>query len=677
MATPGTHTLNHSLFLFQLLAVIGLGIGVIALFRRLHLPTLLGYLAVGFSIQVIGTEVFHDFNQLQYLAKYGVAFLLFTIGLEFSLEKLLTMRKAVFLFGSLQVFICAFIFWLTLFYFVGSLSAFILAFAFAFSSTALISKHLSESNQLQTHAGYASIAVLIFQDMLVVPLIIITTTIGQHGGFNGLSSFSYLGGELLRGLLTFCIIMIAAKFIFNPLLHEVAKARSREVFLLAVLFIALSATTFSEVMGMSMELGAFLAGVMLGGSQYHHQVEIEIRPFRDILLGLFFIGIGSMIDLNLLPRTIWWMLLCGFSIVFIKAVIIGLISRKTLKDKRQDALRISLLLCQGSEFGFVLVAIAGDFNIVHSFIGQVAIGSIILSMIFSLLFMRLERPLLNLLKRWWGTPEEEQPHGNSLSQMASFRQVKPDVLIVGFGRVGQQLAKILTPKGILYTAIDLDPLRVKKAQLAGDMVLYGDATDSSILTKAKFEQAKLVLLTCSEIYILKKIIQQIQQLDPKKPILARSLSNLEAEDLRQLGVKEVIVEPLEASITLGAHTLISLGVDVKEVTSWCESIRKDHYHMLSGYFAGGPDNTEALTEALENQFVLKIGEHSGLQNKTLYQLCKQFSGLHIHSLKRNDLLCTDPDLEATLEPGDVIVYSASKEVTEALTLMASQTQILL
>lgn len=655
-------TLNLQSLLIQLLVVLGLGIGVIAFFRRLKLPTIWGYLAVGFTLQLLGTEMFYAFNQLQFLAHYGVVFLLFTIGLEFSIERLIAMRKIVFVIGGLQVFITTLVFWpLLLLCKIPTTMSLMLAAAFALSSTALISKYLSEVGQLQTTVGYTSIAILIFQDIMVVPLIIFTKALGSDAGTH--FELWHLLIELLKGLLTFLIIVLSSKYLFSTLLHEVAKARSREVFLLSVLFIVMCAATVSEAMGMSMELGAFLAGAMLGSSPYHHQVETEIRPFRDVLLGLFFVGVGALINPHLLGETISAMLLAALIILGLKAVILTLICRYLNQNNWATAIKIGLLLAQASEFGFVLIAAASHYELISSPVDQIALGAIIISMVLS--------TLLNQADNLW------LPWLNRLTQIALPTPNIPqdeqhEVLIVGYGRVGQQLAKMISPQGYRFIALDLDPTRIQQAQLAGLPVMYGDATDEHILHKACIAQVKLIVITCADSHMAKKITQHVRSARPDAPILVRTKDEQMNDALRHAGATEIISESLEASITLGAHTLITLGEKHTSVSAWCQAIRTNQYRMLSGYIPGDADNlneSESLTRGPQQQ-ALKIHANSLLSGKTIQELKQQFPGVTVTGFRRHGIFCEAPTANTALQAEDIITFHAERELHAALSLQA-------
>ncbi len=443
-------------------------ITVVAGCRRLKFPPIIGYMVVGLLISVIGRHSFQHFSDLNVLAKYGVIFLLFSIGLEFSFAHLVKMRKIVFGLGGLQMLLCGSIALIACLEMgAPATTAFIIAVSIAMSSTAIVSKILTESGETSSNMGRLTMGMLIFQDLMVVPAIIITGFFAEHSGGNIITS---LGIELIKGIFTFVVLVVIGKKIFTPIFDEVARARSAELFTLTALFVVLGAAYFSNLMGMSYEFGAVLAGAMLGGTSYHHQVEADIRPFRDVLLGLFFIGIGTMINVNVFVESMGLIIVVALAVFISKLIIISNLVHWMKLANTKEATKIGLLLSQAGEFGFVLVALASHYNFLRDTDAQVLLAALILSMFLSMIALRFQdkllRPLLFLLF------QERKVAPDSLADLP----VKPGlILICGFSRVGQWVAKAITTEGHEYLALDLDPTIINQARLAGENVVYANA----------------------------------------------------------------------------------------------------------------------------------------------------------------------------------------------------------
>lgn len=638
-----------SLVLTQLLIIFLITIAVIALCRRIKFPPIIGYLIVGLLISVIGKNSFRHFEDLNVLAKYGVVFLLFSIGLEFSLPHLIAMRKTVFGLGSMQMLICAGVSYLIceLLGLPHSM-AFVIALSVAMSSTAIISTVLTETGEINSTVGRHSMSMLIFQDLMVVPAIIITGFFAQKLNGNLVNSLIF---DLIKGVFTFLILIVVGKKIFTPIFNEVARAKSSELFTLTTLFIALGAGYFSELMGMSREFGAFLAGAIIGGTPYHHQVESDIRPFRDVLLGLFFIGIGTMINFNLLIQNFGLIFAIGLAIVIGKLLTISLLVKWLKLAKNREAVRIGIYLSQAGEFGFVLVALASDYNFFNSMKSQIFIAALILSMILSMILLRFEKKLTPLLCFLLFRERPSKP-----DDLSEIEIKKGNIIIIGFSRVGQWVGRSLATQGHQYLAVDIDPTLVNQTRLAGENIIYADASDAKVLRSLRVEDASAVVITFHDPVITLKVLSQIRLQTKDIPVIVRTKDDNDIARLTDAGATQVISDALEASLMLSLHLLVSLGMDLKSAIEWSENLRRDRHSMLKGYFLGEQQEfSDEQAEQAYQQRAIVIEEGHAADGKTLHALHPAGYGVDILALRKNGIVAPYPAPQARVHAGDVLV----------------------
>lgn len=644
--------------LSQILLVLLLVIIVISICRRIHYPPLLGYIIVGLLISLVGQHSFDHFNNLSILAKYGIVFLLFSIGLEFSLPRLLSMRKTLFSLGSLQMLLCGGLAYMicALIFHLSSFTAFAISTSVAMSSTAIISKILDESGELSSNAGQLSMSMLIFQDLMVIPAIIITGFFAHDNN----QIISSLFVELIKGTVTFVLLIFIGKKILTPLFNEVARSRSRELFTLAALFAALSAAYFSELMGMDKEFGAFLAGAIIGGTPYHHQVESDIRPFRDILLGIFFIGIGTMINLHLFEQQFVLIILIAFAIFISKLIIINYLVYFLKLGHPREATKIGLLLAQAGEFGFVLIALATHYNFLANDLSQVLLAALILSMVISIIMLRYQHYTLTICTKIF-YPFLKQP----ILKHKLIPQKSNTVIICGFNRVGQSIAKALTDQGFHYLALDLDPILVNQAQLAGNDIIYADASDAHILKNIHIDHAKAIVLTFQDAKVALKVIQQIRLLNESIPIFVRTKSDDDIEALIAAGATEVIPDLLEASLMLSLHVLVKLGINLQKAIEWSESSRRNRYQLLQAYFQGESKNPldNASLYRIQQKAIM-IYEHFDANGKTIHQLRPDNFGIEIIALRKKGIIGHKPTQNTKIHVNDVLIVQGFIENIE-------------
>ena len=567
----------HGNALTLLLVMLGVAVFLSALFRRIGIPPTLAYLCVGLLVHPGEgqTETIH------FLAEFGVVFLLFSLGLEFSLAKLLALRHTVFVMGGLQVLLCGGVIYLAA-WLAGATTAqaAIVAGALALSSTAVVSRELTSLNELHHPHGQSAIGVLLFQDLAAVFLLILIPSLA--GNANGHPLLPSLGLTLLKGAVLFLALLALGKWVLPRLFDEVARAHSEELFVLTVLLTSLLAAALTRTFGLSMALGAFIAGMMLSETHYRHQVEADIRPFRDLLLGLFFVSVGMLIDIHVMISQWYWIL--GFSLALMvgKAGLIILLGRWRGLDLA-SSLRTGLYLAQGGEFGFALFALAGQQHLLSPSWQAVLIPTIVVSMAFTPWLIRWLSP--RLLERLNQRMQQNITQDTRALETAAER-IAGHVVICGFGRVGQTIARFLRQEAIPYLAVDVDPVRVHEASAAGEPVFFGDATRAPILHALAVERARLVVVSHAETERAAKIIRLLREQGLKTPILVRTRDDSQLAHLQALGASEVVPETLEASLMLVSHVLTLMQVPAERIFRVISKTRRDRYRTLHGYYHG-------------------------------------------------------------------------------------------
>lgn len=553
--------------LVQVLLLLGVAIAVVVTFQRLHVPTSLGYLLVGVILgpHTLGATV--SMPELEPLAEFGVVFLLFTIGLNFSLPQLQALRHQVFGLGTVQValttFVVAVITWAAGLQ-VGA--AFVVGAVFAQSSTTIIASILRERGEDNTQSGRLGLAMSVFQDVTAVPFLVIIPVLGTSVAASALAAA--LGWAMAKGVLAFTLVFLAGRWFLRPLFHLIAERRSLEIFTLAVLLVALLAAWGTRHLGLSLAFGGFLAGMMLGETEFRHQVESVVRPFRDVLLGLFFVGIGMRFDPAAIPPIWPYALLGALLIVVSKIVIVVTIVRRSGIDLHV-AWRTGLLLSVGGEFGLALVATALDARVIDAQLGQVAITAVLLAMIAGAVLIRFNGAIASRV-----SPES---HSDILMaselQESSHRQV----VIGGYGRVGHTIAVLLQSSGVPFVAFDTDPARVAQGRADGHAVYFGDISDPGLLAAIHAERASLMILTTDDPTAASRALTYMRRACPQVPVVARARDLEASSRLIQAGAVRAYPETIEASLRLGATALQILQVPTSSIDGVLQDVRDQGY----------------------------------------------------------------------------------------------------
>lgn len=643
----------------SILILLGVAVFVVAALRRLHLPAVLAYLATGLLVGPHGLGFIPDSTSTRSLADFGVVFLLFTLGLEFSLPRFIVMRKAVFVLGGAQVLFTtvgtALMAWM-----LGSAMpvAIVLGGAFAMSSTAIAVKQLTEQSEISLQHGRAAVAVLLFQDLAVIPFLILIPALTKGLG-------SAIAGDMAwafaKGTLAVVVILAAGRWLLRPLLHQIATARSAELFTLTALLVTLASAFGTAALGLSLALGGFLAGMMLAETEYRHQVEADIRPFRDVLLGLFFITVGMLLN----PRTVidhWALILAAVAgLFFFKTSLIAFLSLRLGYD-HNAALRTGLVLAQGGEFGFALLSLGLAEHIMGASLAEFGLAVIVLSMMLGPLCIRYNRLIAARI-----FPESSEEEHDLLQHDIGRHQVHLEnhVVIVGYGRVGQNVARLLEPEGFEFVALDLDPLRVRHAREAGDPVYYGDGTNRDVLVAAGIQRARVLVISYFKVATALKILEHVKKMRPDIPVLVRTRDDAELEKLQAAGATEIIPETLESSLMLASHLLHVLHVPMGHILRKIQEVRTHRYSLLRSVFRGQDavpiDPSHAFREQLHT--VTLTGGARGV-NRSLAELDLKSLGVVVTALRREGVVGRQPPGVTVLKEGDVVVLWGTPEKLE-------------
>lgn len=620
---------------------------IVWLFRKLKLPTILAYLAAGVLVGEFGLGLVKDNGNYEHLAELGIVFLLFTLGLEFSLPRLLAMKRLVFAVGSLQVAVSLLVFTLlALLFGLDFSSAFVVGGILALSSTAIVIRQLSETGAMKRKSGQLSVAILLFQDVAVVPLLIVIPMLAVQGDSSLLSTLAF---AMLKGISVVILLLFIGKWLLPKIFDVIAQVRTDELFVLTTLLVILLASAITQWFGLSMALGAFLAGMMLGESEYKYQLEADIRPYRDILLGLFFITVGMKLDIFLLLSSPIKLLLFMASFMLIKIFIIKALAVRAGQIEK-DAWASGIMLAQMGEFGFVLIALANQSNILPVNVSSMLLGAGVISMAVT--------PYMVENARSWGRflSQKNSDEHKELQTLISTEKLSDHVIICGFGRVGQTVSRFLKQDNIPFVAIDTDPLRTSKARDAGEHVLFGSSRQTELLKAANLDEAKLVVIAFGEDRQSIEVIKKVRSLSETVPILVRTRNDDQFEVIKRAGANEVVPESLEGSLMLVSQVLALTGVPFARIIRRVQKERKNHYNHLHGFFQGEDTDLSATgMNEVEIAHALTIQQKSYACGKSIASLKLKENKVDVVSIRRQDKEIIDPEDGMIIIEDDTLV----------------------
>jgi CPA2 family monovalent cation:H+ antiporter-2 len=650
----------HAQPLTQVLILLLASVVVVALARRQGLPPILGYLVVGLLLGPLAFGLLPNSAATQNLAGIGVVFLLFTLGLDFSWPRMVAMRREVFGLGAAQVVAVTLTATLLLHLLgVGWAAATVIGGAVSMSSTAIVLQQLTEQSELNRTHGRLSFAVLLFQDLAFVPFLALATALAYGGaGFTAAS----LARLVLTGLLALVLVLAIGRWVLRPLFYEIAHSRLRELFTLTVLLVVLSCAWITEQLGLSMALGAFLAGMMLAETEYRHQVESAVRPFRELLLGLFFISVGMLLDLQLLYRQFFLVTALLLLLLVGKWLLVSVVTR-LFEASNFKAVRTSIVLAGGGEFGVALLTIMVQHTeLAPARYTQPLLAAIVVSMVLSPLIIRYNRRIARLLMGEKGPPASAIEREDAAAGELATRE---HVVLCGFGRVGQNIARVLESQGFEYIAIDLDPARIRSARQAGDVVVFGDSADEELLAQVGLASASAVIITFANPAVSVGIVRAIRQLRADVPVLVRTQDDAGLAELTAAGVTEVVPETFEASLMLASQALMLLNVPVSRVVRMVGEIRANRYATLRGVFrhdgAVPLDDSHAFREELRS---IVLPPQAWSIGRRLDDIRGRGADVTFTAVRRQGITGRQPDAATELREGDIVVIYGTPEALE-------------
>ncbi|MDA8381644.1 MAG: monovalent cation:proton antiporter-2 (CPA2) family protein [Betaproteobacteria bacterium] len=636
------------------LALLGTAVLAVALFRLIKLPSPMGYLLAGMLIGPHALGWVPAGSQTHRLAEFGVVFLMFSIGLEFSLPRLLAMKTVVVGLGGAQVMtILLLVVAISPLLGVGVTAAIALGGAAAMSSTAIVAKVLAERLELQSPHGRQIIGVLLFQDLAVVPLLILLPVLAHRTPWPAAD----LGWAALKAGAALVLLLVLGQRLMRPWFQFIARQRSSEIFMLNILLVTLGLAYLTESAGLSLALGAFLAGMLISETEYRYQVEDDIKPFRDVLLGLFFVGIGMLLEPRMVLEHIGVVLLALVIFVFIK-VAAGAGLAVLFGNELPVAMRTGLGLAQGGEFGFVLLYQAGRLHVLAPGLLQLSLAVMLLSMLAAPFMVQNA----DLIVRWC-CGGEWLGRARELHEVAvrSFG-VEGHVIICGYGRSGQNLARLLEQEDIPFVALDLDPQRVREASAAGESVVYGDAARREVLIAAGLRRARALVVSYADVRSAMRILHHVQELRPDLAVVVRTLDDAELPALVSAGATEVVPEVMEGSLTLASHALMLLGVPLARVLSRVREVRSQRYGLFRGFYRGTTDATLEQSEAAQPRLqTVWLPEGAAAVGKTLSEIDLEAFMVEPIAIRRRHIRGFDPQPDTRLMVGDVLVLRGTRD----------------
>jgi CPA2 family monovalent cation:H+ antiporter-2 len=635
-----------------ILILLGAAVIAVVVCRQFRLPPILGYLMVGLAVGPHALAWVPDSADVRDLAEFGIVFLMFSIGLEFSLPQLKSMRRAVFGLGLAQVAITTAVAMLVLHFLgYGWQAGFALGGMLAMSSTAIVSKMLAERMELATPHGRDVMGILLFQDLAVVAFLIVIPSLGKTGG----EVASELGIAVLKAAAVLAVILFAGQAPMRAWFHLVARQKSSELFMLNLLLVTLGLAALTEVTGLSLALGAFLAGMLIAETEYRYQVDEDIKPFRDVLLGLFFVTVGMFLDPHVVASHWLYVLLLLVLGVLSKIVLVVILAR-LFRAPLGAALRTGFYLAQAGEFALVMLALTADSGLLGPPLTQAVLAAMVLSMLTAPIVIHFAEPVVRKL-----TANDWLARAAQITRIAATTMARQDhVIICGYGRSGQNLARLLEAEDIQYIALDSDPERVREATGEGGAVVYGDAGRKDALSAAGLAKARAVVITFADTPVALKILHHIHAARPELPVVVRTLDDNELDRLMKGGATEVVPEVLEGSLMLATHSLLLLGVPLNRVLKRIRVIREERYSLFRGFYRGVSDAGDAAESLQPRLHSVLLPDRAGAIGRSLADV--QLADLvEVTGVRRKGARSQRPGPEWVFEVGDVVVLLGSPE----------------
>jgi monovalent cation:H+ antiporter-2, CPA2 family len=643
-------------FLQDLVIIFGLSIGVVMLFQRLHLPSIIGFLISGALLGPYGLNLIDDVEQVEVFAEVGVVLLLFTIGLEFSLARLARIRSFALTGGALQVALTtAITAGIIGFFFLPIKNGIFWGFLLTLSSTAIVLKLLVDRGELDTSHGRLALGILIFQDLIVVPMMLIVPLLGDSEAQDAAAMAFQLG----RSFILIGIILVAARWLVPRVLLVIVGARSRELFIISVILICLTIAWLSALSGLSLALGAFIAGLVISESEYSHQALADIMPFRDSFNSLFFISIGMLLDWRFFVMQPLFILAATTAVILLKLAVSGGVTL-ALGYPARTALLVGLSLAQVGEFSFVLAKAGQLAGLLQGDSYQLFLVISILSMLCTPFLIQMGPELYGRTERLKGFPGWLR-RSKTLDLEPHDLVVHDHVIIVGYGLNGRNLSRVLKETNIPYVILDLNGDVVHHTRLQGEPIYFGDVTRELVLNQLKIKEAKVLVLALSDPFAARRAVRTARQTNPDIHIVVRTRYVMEVEDLLRLGADEVVPEEFETSLEIFDLVLQQYDVPAAKIARKKDEVRKVGYAKLRGgeiepFVSQGVLPGEVLVDRRS------VGEASTLHGKTLAELdLNAKTGALVVAVIRGEETLPSPRGTFRIAAGDTLVLAGNRE----------------
>ena len=563
--------------LFLLVVLLTAAVILVGFVRRLRLPSMLAYLAIGMALGPHGFALLAESAEVDSFAEFGIVFLMFTIGLEFSLKRLQAMRSLVFGLGTAQMALTALGTGLAtaLIYGQGWRSGIAVGLAVAMSSTAIVARMLSDRFELHSRSGRQTMGVLLFQDLAVAPCLILLPALAAPGD----DLWRSLSIAAVQAAAVLALLIWVGKQLMGRVFDVVARVRSNEVLVLTTLWIVVGLSFLTAKSGLSLALGAFVAGMLISETVYRHHVEADIRPFRDILLGLFFVTIGMMLDLHYVLANAHKLLLAVALLISGKALVVLLIAR-IAKTPLAASLRTAAQLAQAGEFGLVLIELARQLQLIDASVFQITLSAMLLSMFIAPFLINRAARLSGDLGRGDWAHKATAIHNIAVHSM----DLGQHVVICGFGRTGDRIAEFLALEKVPFIALDVDPQRIAEASAKGINIVFGNADRREVLQAAGIARARAVVVTYPEAHSAERVVRIVRAARPDIPIVVRTSDDKDVAKLKAAGATEVIPEVLESSLLIAAETLVQAGIPMRHAIQHVRSVRAQRYASLRDFY---------------------------------------------------------------------------------------------
>ena len=654
--------------LTDIVIIFGLSIGILFICHRLRVPTIVGFLLAGILAGPYGLGLVKAVHEVEILAEIGVVLLLFTIGIEFSLQRLLQIKKSVLTGGSIQVlltFFVAFVIARQLGQPVGN-SIFI-GFLISLSSTAIVLKLLQERGEVDSPHGRTALGILIFQDIIIVPMILVTPLLAGATGNAGESVLVLIA----KGIGIIGLVIVSTKWIVPRVLYQIARTRSQELFLLSIIVICLAVAWATSSAGLSLALGAFLAGLSISESEYSYQALGNILPFRDVFTPFFFVSIGMLLDVGFLFRQPGSIALIALSVLVLKSII-ACFATVLLGFPFRSSILVGLALGQVGEFSFILSKTGVEHGLLAGNIHQMFLAFSILSMAATPFIIALAPPLADTILRL-PVPKRLVLGIYPISETKVVDR-KDHVIIIGFGVNGRNVARAARFAGIPYAIIEMNPATVRSEQAKGEPIYYGDATQETVLQKANIKNARIVVVAINDPTATRRITEVVRRISPKVHLIVRTRYLQEMKPLYELGASEVIPEEFETSIEIFTRVLTKYLIPRDEIERLLAEVRADGYEMFRSISKASASLSDLKLQLHDvDMSTFRIAQGSPLIGKTLAQIeLRRRYSVSVVAIRRDSQILSNPGADTVLHSNDVLfVLGSSQKISEAINTFSS------